>query len=209
MLSIVIPAKAPPHAKSRLATLLSDAERAKLASGMVVRTLSIAHEAAPAANIVLVSNSVEFCDVARRMGASALEDDGSSLNGALELAAKAIAPGDAMLVLPTDLPLLSASDINAMTGDGTDCAIAPNRRQDGTNALFWPCSPRIFSFGVGSFAAHITAATRLGLNLRIVDRPNLAFDLDCPQELFELSCKQCDLLAMYGVDGNPLTCPDP
>ena len=186
MLRIVVPVKSSPQAKSRLAAVLTDAQRRALVEAMVRRTLLVARAAAPAAEIVLVSNSADFRVMAESMGARAIADQGMGFNEALAIADATSRADDAMLVLPADLPLLAAADVAAMLGVITDCAIAPDRVRDGTNALFWRRAPRIFRFGLGSFSAHLRAAREQGGIVQIVERPGLAFDLDDPQDLCNL-----------------------
>jgi len=40
-----------------------------------------------------------------------------------------------------------------------------------------------FSYGPGSFARHRAEAQRLGLPVRILDRPDLAWDVDVPDDV--------------------------
>jgi len=183
MLWIVIPAKAPPYAKSRLAGALTGARRSELVEAMARRTLLVAREAASSANIVLVSNSANFRAMARSLGACAIADEGRGINQALRAAEAMLSPPDAMLVLPTDLPLLAAEDIAAITGTGTACAIAPNRARTGTNALYWDSAPRSFCFGEGSFDAHVEAAAQRNITAHIITRAGFALDLDEPEDL--------------------------
>lgn len=187
MLWIVIPLKAPAQAKSRLAGVLSDAEREALVETMARRTVRLAREAAPEAIVLLVSASGAFRAMARSLGARAFADDESGLNRALTAAAATIPADDAILVLPADLPLLTGEDIAAMINAAADCAVAPDRPRQGTNALYWRRAPRVFRFGRTSFAAHQRAAREQGLTIAIIDRPGLAFDLDEPGDLSVLT----------------------
>jgi 2-phospho-L-lactate guanylyltransferase len=43
-----------------------------------------------------------------------------------------------------------------------------------------------FSFGVGSYEAHLRAAEERGLGVRVCERPHLAFDLDTASDLTRL-----------------------
>lgn len=185
MLSIVVPVKAPPQAKSRLAAVLADGERKALVQALAWRTIVVARQAAPAARIILVSNFPEFRAMARSLGADALPDPGVGFNQALAIADAAVAPDDAMLVLPGDLPLLAADDVVAMISVDCDCAIAPDRTREGTNALFWRRAPRAFRFGAGSFSAHRQAADERSVRAIIVERHGLSFDIDEPQDYRE------------------------
>jgi 2-phospho-L-lactate guanylyltransferase (CobY/MobA/RfbA family) len=111
------------------------------------------------------------------------------LNEALRLADSQIPQGDEMLVLPADLPTLEIDDVHALLDSQSECAIAPNRARDGTNALLYRRGPRLFRFGQGSFAAHLREHRQGGGAWEIVERPGLAFDLDLPSDYCELLTK--------------------
>ena len=63
-------------------------------------------------------------------------------------------------------------------------AIAPDRHNEGTNALL-VCPPGLirYAYGIGSFARHCELARQAGARLEIVHRPGLALDLDLPEDL--------------------------
>jgi 2-phospho-L-lactate/phosphoenolpyruvate guanylyltransferase len=65
--------------------------------------------------------------------------------------------------------------------------LVPDRRDDGTNVLRLPvgCDFR-FSYGQGSFRSHRAEAVRLGLPVRVLRIPALAYDVDWPADVDEL-----------------------
>jgi 2-phospho-L-lactate guanylyltransferase (CobY/MobA/RfbA family) len=65
--------------------------------------------------------------------------------------------------------------------------LVPDRKDDGTNVLRLPahCDFR-FAYGSGSFRTHRVEATRLGLAVRVVRHPDLAYDVDWPADVVEL-----------------------
>jgi 2-phospho-L-lactate guanylyltransferase len=66
--------------------------------------------------------------------------------------------------------------------------LVPDRRDDGTNVLRLPADADFrFAYGPGSFRAHRAEATRLGLPVRVLREPNLAYDVDWPADVVELS----------------------
>ena len=117
------------------------------------------------------------------------------MNPALEEAReKAVADGaTSLLVFPADLPLLRAQDVGAVAeaGDGGEeslAAVAPDAAGKGTNALLLrPPDALPFLFGPDSFAAHLDAARERGVKTRVVERPNLGFDLDTADDLRRLA----------------------
>jgi 2-phospho-L-lactate guanylyltransferase len=59
--------------------------------------------------------------------------------------------------------------------------------RSGTNALLiQPPEILPFAFGADSFEAHLVAARRRGLDVKICERPHLAFDLDTAGDLGRL-----------------------
>jgi 2-phospho-L-lactate guanylyltransferase len=46
--------------------------------------------------------------------------------------------------------------------------------------------PFRFAYGPGSFVRHVAEAERLGLDVRVVRDPDLAFDVDVPADLEQL-----------------------
>ncbi|UKJ65937.1 2-phospho-L-lactate guanylyltransferase [Cellulosimicrobium cellulans] len=117
-----------------------------------------------------------------------------------------------LLVAHADLPSLTPADVAALLGEDAPVVVAADRRGAGTNllALDPPASapstaelpsesgserqePRAravagfrFRFGVGSLAAHVAEAERLGLRSVVVHRPGTAVDLDTVEDWDEL-----------------------
>jgi 2-phospho-L-lactate guanylyltransferase len=93
-------------------------------------------------------------------------------------------------VLPADLPLLDAEDVLAVlqeAGEGSSAVISPDGALSGTNALLiQPPDVLPFAFGADSFEAHLGAARRRGLAVRVCERPHVAFDLDTAGDLASL-----------------------
>jgi 2-phospho-L-lactate guanylyltransferase len=110
----------------------------------------------------------------------------------------------AVLVLPSDLPDLAATDVAALRAEiapPPSCVIAPDASGHGTNALaLSPPSADFFRFGPGSFSAHAKEAFARGFTLRIVRRPGVARDLDTPEayRLFAGRCSDARLRPMVG-----------
>jgi 2-phospho-L-lactate guanylyltransferase len=126
----------------------------------------------------------------RRAGAGAwgLLETSPGLNPALTQAARfAQARGaSGVLILPVDLPRLTAQDLETMLALGATSpavVIAPCRHETGTNALL-VCPPALiqFAFGPDSFAAHCAAARAAGVEPLIYRADGIAFDLDTPDD---------------------------
>ncbi|MFN8453190.1 MAG: 2-phospho-L-lactate guanylyltransferase [Anaerolineae bacterium] len=182
----VIPAKPFQQAKTRLAAVLSLAERANLSRHLLQRTI---HLAGQVGEVVVISRDAAVRRVAKEAGAWALVEMGAGLNGAVQQASEWVLAqgGQRMLVLPGDLPLVQLADIQAMVALGQSSpalVIAPCQRRDGTNALFLNPPDLIpFAFGPGSFAQHQQAGWARGVIPIIYDSATLALDLDLPGDL--------------------------
>lgn len=188
---VVIPVKPFAQAKSRLAPVLSPADRARLSRAFLEHTLDAAQAASSVAQIVLVSRDAEALALARERGLIALSEEGRGLNRALAQATRwsARQGAGALLILPTDLPLLEPEDIEALWAlalEEPTVVIAPSRRGGGTNALLVrPPGLLTYRFGPRSFGAHCLQARAEGVPLFVVRSPHLALDVDRPEDLAE------------------------
>ena len=69
-------------------------------------------------------------------------------------------------------------------GDGPGVTLVPDRYGNGTNVIALPTGAGFrFSYGPGSFARHRAEAERLGLPVRVLDLPDLAWDVDEPADM--------------------------
>jgi 2-phospho-L-lactate guanylyltransferase len=84
-------------------------------------------------------------------------------------------------VAHADLP--RATDI-ALVGESPGITLVPDRYGNGTNVIAVPADAGFqFSYGPGSFARHRAEAARLGLPTRVLERPDLAWDIDEPDDV--------------------------
>ena len=193
----VIPVKPFAEGKSRLKEILSDHQRSDLNLQMFDHVLSITAATIGPANTIVVSPEQTALEMARNTGAIAVrEETRAGLNSALILgAATAQSTGaDALLILPTDLPTLSQSDLEAIlnaAGHSPFVVIAPDRLKQGTNALLMsPLGIIGFSFGKNSFSVHRETASAAQIEPVIVHRDGLAFDIDMPEDYRQLKALQ-------------------
>jgi len=189
---VIIPAKPFDHSKTRLSSVLTQAERIELSRYLLQHTIQVASQAG---QVVVVSRDAAVRKVAKQAGAWALVEAGVGLNQALRQASTwAIMRGaEAILILPADLPLLRTADLVEMieaASGSPSVVIAPCHRADGTNALLLhPPGLIEFAFGPGSFARHRQAVRKVGLEPVIVHSSTLALDLDVPEDLKYLDKK--------------------
>jgi 2-phospho-L-lactate/phosphoenolpyruvate guanylyltransferase len=165
--------------KSRLAPMMSPAERDALVAHMLDHAVAMLAASPAIGEIMLVSPERE--DVA--LPVTWVPDPGAGLNAAI--LAGTWGAGDVLVLLP-DLPLLSVEDIDALAAAGaaSRIAIAPDHGETGTNALYLAAGQDFrFAFGAGSLAAHRAEARRLGIEPALIRRRGLAVDVDEPEDV--------------------------
>jgi 2-phospho-L-lactate guanylyltransferase len=110
----LIPAKPYAESKTRLAPILSPEERAALSHRLLLRTVRLARKGI--GPVVVVSRDETLLEEVQAEGAWGLVEETPGLNPALAQAARfAVDRGAAgVLVLPADLPLLTAADLEAI-----------------------------------------------------------------------------------------------
>jgi 2-phospho-L-lactate/phosphoenolpyruvate guanylyltransferase len=191
----VVPVKDLAGTKSRLTPILNPGARAGLTLYMMRRVVA-ALRGAGVENVGVVSPDWIVLGEARERGATPLRQESRGLNPALEEGRRwAMDRGaSALLVLPADLPLLVPEDVREVLeemGEEPSLIISPDRDHTGTNALLLrPPDALPFAFGVGSYEAHLQAARERGLDIRVCERPHLAFDLDTADDLARLKEKE-------------------
>lgn len=205
---VVVPVKELAEAKSRLAPVLTANQRRKLAIQLVEHTFRILHtllEQNEIGGFVAISNDPVVLQLTQTYRGEAIpENDENSLshmrlNLALSQASRLCKEefgATALLILPSDLPLLELGDLRTLLSFLKTAlsknlgVIAPDRYHDGTNALLLrPVDLLDFKyyFGERSFSYHQEALQNRGeIEIIVCERPGLAFDLDKPDDLAAL-----------------------
>ncbi len=185
----IVPVKPFVSAKSRLASVLTDEERAGLSREFLGHALDVLAQVPAIDQTLVISRDPAALALAAARGVrTAVEPGAQGLNTALTLAARLAreAQAGAVLILPTDLPLLTAGDVAQLLAEDTGkpmMGIAPDRHEQGTNALFVrPPEGVPFAFGEGSFKRHIALATNAGVRVQVVRLPGAALDVDVPED---------------------------
>lgn len=186
----IVPVKPLRYGKSRLAEVLTPDERSDLNRRMLAHTLDTLTAIPEIEHVLVVSRDQAALALAREYGARTVQENGSPhLNVALTRAtvvAKNYATRG-VLIVPADLPLITPEDVRLMLERAVKppvVVVAPDRRQDGTNALLvCPAGLIEYEFGPGSFQRHCERARKAGARLEICDLPSLALDMDLPEDL--------------------------
>jgi 2-phospho-L-lactate/phosphoenolpyruvate guanylyltransferase len=177
--AVLVPVKAFDQAKRRLHLALSEPERADLSRAMADRVIGAAHPLP----VAVVCDDNDVAEWARERGALVIWEPGRGLNGAVEAGVIHLASMGVTQVTVAHADLPRASDLVAV-GDAPGITLVPDRYGNGTNVIALPADAGFqFSYGPGSFARHRIEARRIGIATRILDRPDLAWDVDEPGDV--------------------------
>jgi len=187
---ILIPVKEPTRAKTRLAGLLSAAERARLVWAMFEDVAAAVNGVTRADRVVLVSSYAPALEFARASGWEVLiEEQQSSESASIDWASAILSAAGhtAVLRLPADVPMIRATDLDELLGvelRAPAVLLVPSRDGTGTNAII-RTPPGLFAsrFGPNSLALHREEAARAGAGVIIRDNPRIALDVDDPADL--------------------------
>src|SRR5512135_3183307 len=137
----IVPVKPLRRGKSRLSPSLTDEERAELNRMLLERTLRTLTNLKEVEQVLVVSRDSSALAIARDLGARTVQEDGApALNTALKRATVVaqVYASRGVLVIPADLPLLCREDVLTLLERAVNppvVVIAPDRREQGTNAL--------------------------------------------------------------------------
>jgi 2-phospho-L-lactate guanylyltransferase len=190
----LVPIRGLESAKTRLGGNLDAEERRDLVVELLERTLRATRDARRIEGTIVVTMDPAAAGIARDHRAIGLVERAPGLNGAISAARSvAVARGaTAVLVLPADLPAISAAEADALvdaaaaaplaSGDGI-VAMVTDQHETGTNALLIS-PPGLIDplFGTASHDLHRAAAAAAGAQFVELDGP-LALDVDTADDL--------------------------
>ena len=180
---MLIPVKGFRQAKRRLGGSMSDATRENLVRSMAE---SVVAACAPLP-VAVVCDDPEVAGWARALGATVMWEPGQGLNGAVRSGVEQLAAAGVQWVIVAHGDLPRARNLGSLA-PFAGITLVPDRNDDGTNVMRLPvgCDFR-FAYGPGSFRSHRAEASRLGLPVRILRIPALAYDVDWPADVAELT----------------------
>jgi 2-phospho-L-lactate guanylyltransferase len=177
--AVLIPVKAFHDAKLRLATALSADDRSALVRSMAECVVT----AAGSLPVAVVCDDSEVAAWAAALDLIVITAPGRGLNRAVDHGVDYLAGTGVTQVIVAHADLPMATEL-AWVARFPGVTLVPDRRDDGTNVACIPTGAGFrFAYGPGSFARHQIEARRCGLGLRIVRRPDLAWDVDHPADL--------------------------
>ena len=204
----IIPVKPLNRAKTRLSGVLNPEQRQQLAEMMFRHVLQAVREVPQVIGTLVISRDTKALAIAREYNARTVQESGApELNAALTRATQVVAGwrGDAVLVLPADLPLVTAEDISSVVALGNDpfsVVIATDQEQDGTNALLIrPPGLIHYAFGPGSFHRHVQLSREAAVEPKVYRSDRLALDIDLPVDLDQYNHVVRGLDYELGVSG--------
>jgi 2-phospho-L-lactate guanylyltransferase len=185
---VAVPVKSLPRAKTRLSPALSGLERGALTLAMLEDVLDVALSV-PGWETWVVSPDEVALEIAARRGARAVPEDKPPLANAIrqvEALAKKEEAG-ALAILPADVPLVTVDTLHEALR--TLGAVVLARSADGSGtSLLLRRPPRAIParFGPESFRRHLQLAAERDLPVAVLERPDLSFDVDRPDDILRL-----------------------
>ncbi|HZB04344.1 MAG TPA: 2-phospho-L-lactate guanylyltransferase [Actinomycetota bacterium] len=183
---IAVPVKSLERAKGRLSGVLSPLERAALTLAMLEDVLDSCL-AQPGWHTWVISPDEAVLEVSARRRARPVVEDQPGLLAAVHQIEQTAAGADALAVVLGDLPLLSSDALGRLLQTIGPVVAAPSASDGGTNVLLRrPPDVIQARFGTRSFRKHRDAAEFRGIPFAQVAAPELAYDLDRPQDVPEV-----------------------
>ena len=192
---ILVPVKNLSSAKQRLASLLDQPSRTRLAQAMLHDVLATLQGWRERPQVALVTSDPYAMGLAQECGFEVIPDpDNPGETGAIEMATRVcIERGvDSTLVIPADIPLVQAWELEEIMkhAPAEGSVLVPASDGRGTNAAFRrPANLFPLRFGNDSFKPHHAAAQATGKPCVVLNLPGIAVDVDSPSDLRQLlSC---------------------
>jgi len=206
-IAALMPVKGFRYAKQRLTPLLHRGARELLAESMFRDVLLQVRAARGLAGTFVVTGDDKVAAIAAKAGAEVIRERAENgETAAVDLARREMknAGWEAVLILPGDMPLVRASDIEEVLAQiPRDAAapfalLVPSHDRMGTNALLL-APPDIIKlrFGYDSFSFHMNQVTAQSLPIRFVENEHIALDIDEPADL--------ERFLTYGYEGGEST----
>lgn len=189
---ILVPIKNTATAKQRLAGVLDQPARTKLAQAMLYDVLTTLRDWTNRPRVGIVTSDPYAIELAREYGFEIIPDpENPGETGAIEMATRVcVERGEKFtLVIPADIPLMQVWELEEVLKQAPEegIVLVPAFDGRGTNAAFRrPANLFPLRFGNDSFRPHHAAAQATGKPCVVLKLPGLAIDVDNPEELQRL-----------------------
>jgi 2-phospho-L-lactate guanylyltransferase len=189
-IAALMPVKGFRHAKHRLASLLSAAERLRIAEAMLTDTLEQTLHARGLAATFVVTPDPQVAALASSLGSTIIREEAEAgETQAVHFARAQLQQRGFLttLVLPADVPLVQSADIEHLLAcrlSAPAALLVPSHDRLGTNALLLaPPDVIQLRFGYDSFAYHLRQVAARGLPQRVLENERIGLDIDEPNDL--------------------------
>lgn len=189
----LMPVKGFCNAKQRLSPLLGAVARELLAEAMFRDVLRQVRVARGLGGTFVVTGDDKVAALASSAGAEVIREKAENgETSAVDFARMELksAGCESVLILPGDMPLVRAADIEAILAQvPVDAAapfalLVPSHDRLGTNALLLaPPDVIMLRFGYDSFTFHTSQLQAQGLPVRFLENERIALDIDEPKDL--------------------------
>ena len=189
---ILVPIKHTATAKQRLAAVLDQSLRTKLAQAMLHDVLATLHEWKNCPPTAVVTSDEYATGVAVEYGFEVIPDpDNPGETGAIEMATQFCVErgAESTLVIPADIPLIQSWELNEIIrhAPAEGSVLVPAADGRGTNAaLRRPANLFPLRFGNDSFKPHHAAAQATGKPCVVLKLTGIGIDVDNPGDLLEV-----------------------
>lgn len=193
---ILVPVKNLENAKERLSPVLSRAERRALAEAMLQDVLAALAAVNHHTRVGVVSSDPLAVALAERYGFTLIPDPANlgESDAIAHATEHCIARGeDSTLVIPGDIPLVQAEDIEQVlaAAPAQGSVLVPGWDGRGSNAVLRrPAGLFPLRFGNDSFQPHLRAAQATGMPCVVLRLPRLGLDVDNSADLAQLLAAQ-------------------
>lgn len=189
---ILVPVKNTSSAKQRLAGILDQPSRTKLAQAMLQDVATALHDWKTRPPVAIVTSDPYAVNLAAEYQFEVIPDqENPGETGAIEMATRVCVERgiDYTLVIPADIPLIQAWELDEILkhAPAEGSVLVPAADGRGTNAaLRRPANLFPLRFGNDSFKPHLAAAQATGRPCVILNLPGIAVDVDNPEDLQQL-----------------------
>jgi 2-phospho-L-lactate/phosphoenolpyruvate guanylyltransferase len=189
---ILVPIKNTNTAKQRLASVLDQSARTKLAQAMLHDVLTALHNWESRQAVGIVTSDLFAANLAEEYGFEVIPDpENPGETGAIEMATRiCVERGeDSTLVIPADIPLIQPWEFDEIMRHAPQqgSVLVPAGDGRGTNAAFRrPANLFPLRFGNDSFKPHHAGALATGKPCFVLSLPGIAVDVDNPEDLHQL-----------------------
>lgn len=198
---ILVPVKNLANAKQRLASILDQPSRTQLAHTMLLDVLEALDAWKNRPEVGIVTSDPFARELAAHFHFTVIHDPNNiSETDAIETATRyCVSRGiDHTLVIPGDIPLIQASELQAILQAAPEqgSVLVPAADGRGTNAAFRrPAGLFPLRFGNDSLKPHFAAAKATNLPCVVLSFPGIGLDVDNPSDLSRLAAAPGDTRA--------------